>query len=442
MDSGKRVSITFKASRLTRLIEGPALQPAGSMTKKTGQHSAESAGKAAAAVAAASVEVSAEEEGMAGGIAEVNVGSNSPPFTTVTNKKKSADIRSFLQAAAGGGGVLAGGRTPTKRGRVEGTTPPKEKPEAKRMTTQGASDEEDAFEDAQGEMENKMEEMKRKLLERAGLSPQQAQKVMEVLREDLQDIIRVATKEIVASAAKEAARSATTTVREEVNKQLEADRCRRSVLIHNADRWVKHFDNGYGLAENITAQIHRCMGYTVLVLDAFTVGQWVGNRPPTSVFVTFRSVAQKAQFFKVLARVIAENREGADIMRGISCRDAFPRELVEEARSLAQKGFDLRKNGKVAAFRVVARGPACIPVLEVRARLANNARGRWEVYRPRDGERAAPHQVGEEEASEQEMETGDGGAAIRSRRATPRKSLANEDIVPCGMSDEELCSDI
>lgn len=136
----------------------------------------------------------------------------------------------------------------------------------------------------------------------------------------------MATNEIVATAAKEATRTTTMAVREVVSKQLEADRCRRSVLIHNVDRWVRNFDNGYGLAEHINAQIRRCMGHTILVLDAFSIWQWVNNRPPTSVFVTFRLVAQKAQFFKVLARVIAEKI--ADIMRGISCRDTFPRALV------------------------------------------------------------------------------------------------------------------
>jgi hypothetical protein len=57
---------------------------------------------------------------------------------------------------------------------------------------------------------------------------------------------------------------------------------------------------------------------------------------------------------------------------------------VMESKRLAQKGFTLRQNGQVATFRVVARGPACIPVLEVRARLANNMRGRWEIFKSQE----------------------------------------------------------
>jgi len=377
MDSGKRVSISFKTSRLIRLIEGPTSFPSSeTMTKK-----AAAAPEGAAAAAAATAAEAVDAAGAAGEAAAVDAGRASPPFTTVTSKKKSADIRNFLQAAAGG--QTPNARTPSKRGRVEGSTPPRDKPEAKRMT-QACSDDEEAFEDAQGDLDSKLEEMKRKLLERAGLSPQQAQLAMEIIRADLQDIIKAVTREVVATAAKEATKTATQAVKETVNRQMEADRCRRSVVIHNANRWVGNYDNGYGLAENITAQIHRCMAHTVLVLDAFTIGQWINGREPTSVFVTFGSVAQKGTFFRVLARVIGEKKEGWEMLRGISCRDAFPREHMEESRSLAQKGFSLRNNGQAAAFRVVARGPACIPVLEIKARLANNGRGRWEVYRERE----------------------------------------------------------
>ena len=139
-------------------------------------------------------------------------------------------------------------------------------------------------------------------------------------------------------------------------------------------------DNSFSLAESVTAKIHSSMANTALVLDAFVIGQWVDNRPPTSVFVTFGSAAQKTTFFKKIAKTILEKREGADKLKGISCRDAFPREHIMEAKRMAQKGFSLRQKGQVAAFRVVARGPACIPVLEVRVRHTNNMRGRWEIF--------------------------------------------------------------
>ena len=129
------------------------------------------------------------------------------------------------------------------------------------------------------------------------------------------------------------------------NMKWEEEKCRRSILIHNADKWAGHINNGFSLAENTTAQIHRLTGHTVLVLDAFTIGQWVDNKAPTSVFVTFGSVAQKVTFFKVMAKNIQEKRAGWERINGISCRDAFPKERMAEAKRLTQKGVGLRQGG-------------------------------------------------------------------------------------------------
>ena len=60
------------------------------------------------------------------------------------------------------------------------------------------------------------------------------------------------------------------------NKMWEEDKCRRSILIHKADKWAGYINNGFSLAENMMAQIHwlmGLMGHTVLVLDAFFIGQ-------------------------------------------------------------------------------------------------------------------------------------------------------------------------
>jgi hypothetical protein len=119
-------------------------------------------------------------------------------------------------------------------------------------------------------MEGKLEEMRRKIMEKVGLSP--------VVREDLLDIVRAATREAATAAAEEAARVATSAAREEERKLREADRCRCSIIIHNAHRWVSQIQNGHTMAENIMAQIHRFMAHTVLVMDAFAIGP-----PPASL---------------------------------------------------------------------------------------------------------------------------------------------------------------
>ncbi len=72
-------------------------------------------------------------------------------------------------------------------------------------------------------------------------------------------------------------------------------------------------------------------------------------------------------------------------MVGISCRDAFPKDKVTEAKALVEKGMGLKRNGKIAAFRVVARGPGCIPVLEARYRGRDGHTYGWEVWKEDEG---------------------------------------------------------
>jgi len=425
MSSGLGFNISLKPSRLTKLLETNTNNHTEEMAnKKAAKNPAAATSAAAATGEAAAPQTAAAPPAVAAPSAAattsaametMETGGGSPPFITVTKKKaNSQDIRNFLQAAA----------TPAKRVREVDNTSPRDQQAAKKPAQDDEEDEEGG-----GDI---IEAMRRKIMEKAGLSPQQVEAVMEVVIEGVKELLQKATKEVAASAAKEATKAAA----DAANRRWEADRCRRSILIHNADRWVGDADNGYGLAENITAQIHRCMAHTVLVMDAFTIGQWVNNKPPSSVFVTFGSVGQKATFFRVLARSIQEQKPGYEQLRGISCRDAFPKEFVLESKRLAQKGFVLRQNGQVAAFRVVARGPACIPVLEVRARLQGNARGRWEIFKSQERPRPQPVVPMPGTAAATTPPTGSGRG--EARRDTPRKSLANDDIVPLGIDDEEL----
>ncbi len=82
--------------------------------------------------------------------------------------------------------------------------------------------------------------------------------------------------------------------------------------------------------------------------------------------MTFGSIAQKATFYKVVAKnVKAGNFEG-EKMKAISCRDALPKKYINEAKRLVQKGHVLKRNSQANSFGVVAQGPGCIPVLQVR----------------------------------------------------------------------------
>ena len=62
-------------------------------------------------------------------------------------------------------------------------------------------------------------------------------------------------------------------------------------------------------------------------------------------------------------------------------RDMFPKEMVNDVRGLLKKGLELKKGGKSASYKVIARGPGLIPVLEVRKRGPSGQLLRWEIYK-------------------------------------------------------------
>jgi hypothetical protein len=101
--------------------------------------------------------------------------------------------------------------------------------------------------------------------------------------------------------------------------------------------------------------------------------------------MTFGSARQKTCFFRVLAnkmRATACQANGSQMPSGrISCRVAFPKDKVNVAMATVDKDMGLKRNGKMAIFRVVTRGPGCIPVLEVRFRGGDGHSNGWEVWK-------------------------------------------------------------
>ncbi len=57
-------------------------------------------------------------------------------------------------------------------------------------------------------------------------------------------------------------------------------------------------------------------------------------------------------------------------IRILVCLSKFSKDLIPGATRLTQKEIGLRMDGRVASFRVLARGMGCIPVLDTRERMA------------------------------------------------------------------------
>jgi hypothetical protein len=227
------------------------------------------------------------------------------------------------------------------------------------------------------------EQMMVDIVSRTGISPQQLDGVMEV--------VMAAFKLRVSKVAEQVAKGAVKMERARMEGEKEERKCRKSILIHKADKWVEHdvATQEYHLAERVTAAVNRVTQGMAHVTDAFTLGRWNEANPPTSVLVTFGSIAQKATFYKIVAKNVKNGNFEGEKMKAISCRDAFPKKHINEAKRLVQKGHVLKRNGQANSFRVIAQGPGCIPVLQVR-----DGQQRWVAFLGRELPAVAVQQPG------------------------------------------------
>jgi hypothetical protein len=186
---------------------------------------------------------------------------------------------------------------------------------------------------------------------------------------------------LVGSALQVSKASSLQEIKQELDKEAAMDKCQRSMMIHNVDKWLAGDKDteGHGVANRVVAAINRVTGGGVAITDAYHIGRKDKSKP-TSVHVTFASTRQKYHWYRVMAtQSRLATREGQR-MRGVSFRDSFPKEKVSEARRLAQRGAAIKRDGQIGSFRVKASGPGCNPVLEVRME-AHRGPGGWMMFK-------------------------------------------------------------
>jgi len=332
----ERKALSFKLSRLDRIVDQLVSPENVSMTK-TGKK-ATSAGDVSAAARTAAV-------------------SKKPkvPMPGYEEAVKAISSRQIME------NFLQGAATPHKRN-IDSLSPEAQQQAAKRVQEESSEGE-----PGEADWQN---EMRREIIAEAGLTEEQVAKVM--------GIVMKAFKLRVIEEARKVARQA-------VGEDQDARKSGNSIIIHRADQWVAKEGGpmNFNLAEKVTMAVHKMTAGSVAVLDAFALGRWDAASSPTAVMLTLGSRSQKMTFFKVLARKAAQGDKG---IRVISCRDAFPKKHLQAAKDLAKKGSDLRMGGGIASFRVVARGEGCLPILEVKGWESEGRReARWRVYMDQDG---------------------------------------------------------
>jgi len=199
--------------------------------------------------------------------------------------------------------------------------------------------------------------------------------------------MREEMKVMMESREKEKEESRGVAIREQVAIALEKEKCSRSLIIHNADKFVTDKDKIYtygidwGLAPSVAGAVYRMSNGMVTANEAFTIGKWKNGRPPTSVVVVLESTRMKGVFFRLLAARIRTGDDNQGYLKQVSVRDMFPASMLQESRREVRRGMALKRNGYIGTFKVVSRGTGCIPVLEIKKRVGmNGQQGPWEVF--------------------------------------------------------------
>ena len=200
--------------------------------------------------------------------------------------------------------------------------------------------------------------MRENIIKEVGLNADQADRIMKIVVESFK-----------VQVVREAKKVALKTVQDDCELRKSAN----SIIIHRVDQWINEefCPPELNSAVKTTMAFHQMTRGAAAILDAFVLGWWDGQAPPTAVLVTFGSCSQKTTFFKMLAKCVGADHK----LRSISCWGAFPKRLIEAAR----KGSALKARGEVGAFRVAAWDPGCVPVLD-EVLEGGRREERWRVY--------------------------------------------------------------
>jgi hypothetical protein len=188
--------------------------------------------------------------------------------------------------------------------------------------------------------------------------------------------------------AQEAAVGMSDTLKSAYWQLRDVEKSGRSIMIHGVDDWKmtekqKEYYKGVPDEESITEELLTLTKYRIAVTDCvvfrardITAGGAQGRGRIIGVKVTLGSASQKRILYRRVAEVMrAEKPEDRWGLEKVSFRDCFPNHQMEQMNKMVQDGLELKKTGKVASFRVVARGVECVPTLEVKETRG----GRWFV---------------------------------------------------------------
>jgi CBS domain-containing protein len=152
----------------------------------------------------------------------------------------------------------------------------------------------------------------------------------------------------------------------ETLQELDDKKCSDSLVLYNVQNMVYPRNSSYDKVrpeEAIMDALKKMTRHMATILSVVTMAR-TEKGFPMIVKVVLSDPMQKGTLFRSLAHAKVEMPEIYEMFRGVAFRDCFPQRHREEVKKMVAEGLAMKNAGEVAAFRVVARGPSCNPVLQ------------------------------------------------------------------------------
>ena len=215
-------------------------------------------------------------------------------------------------------------------------------------------------------------------------------KIMEQagIEKNLIDKVRNKCTEVMAKMTEDQLKRIRKAWKTEQDREEELRNCERSVIIHDADKLVdkymiqedEEWDSRYTLAEKTAGVVTNLTHGMVMVTEAFALGQRSEDKTPTSICLRLGSARQKGTLFRTLASMIGKRNPYAEVIRRLVVRDVFPKDQLQDVRRLATSAMKMKREGKIAFFKVMPTGPQMIPVLHVKTKSESGRISEWRIY--------------------------------------------------------------
>jgi hypothetical protein len=220
----------------------------------------------------------------------------------------------------------------------------------------------------------------------ASISPEfkrRADDLMKMINKVLSDTIKTTKEETMA----------------ETIQEIEDRKCNDALILYNVHKMAYPQSGPCGFYDKVRPEEAVQHALKKMTRDLATIQSAVTlARTETGFPMTMKIVlgepGQKGTLFRSLAAAKTDMPELYEMFRGVAFRDCFPHKYREEVKKMVAEGLDLKNNGEIAAFRVIARGAGCMPVLQKKERGSY----RWSDHNR--GQNRARRPLGDEQLTE------------------------------------------